>query len=108
MKINRPELTRRLYNSLRNRDLKVTNAQASEVLDELLSFVIDSVGAGDEVSIAGFGSFKREYRNPTTKSNPQRPGETLQINGYHYAKFRPYSNFKETVREGKAEECSIN
>lgn len=114
MRINRPEISRRLYNSLRTHGYKITNAHASIVLDEVLEFIMDSVGEGDEVNIAGFGVFKREYRNPTVKSNPQRPGEKLQIEGYHYVKFKPYGKFKDTAKNGSTTsecatgECPVN
>lgn len=97
--MNRTVLSHLVQTTLANNGVQASKATSSIVLDEILSFIVKSVADGEKVSLAGFGSFVPGERKATVKSNPHRPGEMLNIEGYKCVKFRPFKEFKEAVKE---------
>lgn len=79
------------------RDAGITKAAAEEALNSFLSAVKEALGAGDKVTLVGFGTFsvaqraKREGRNPRT-------GEKITIPAAKVAKFKPGSKLREAVK----------
>ena len=73
---------------------KCTKAEAERVVDMFTSSVIGALGAGNEVSLVGFGNFSvsdvaaRPGRNPRT-------GETIQIKAYKQPKFKVGQKLKD-------------
>jgi len=78
-------------------DAGITKAAAEEALNSFLSAVKEALGAGDKVTLVGFGTFsvaqraKREGRNPRT-------GEKITIPAAKVAKFKPGSKLREAVK----------
>ncbi|HAY51509.1 MAG TPA: integration host factor, partial [Acidimicrobiaceae bacterium] len=59
----------------------VGKGDVDSVLKALEEVVTSAVcGGGDKISLSGFLTFERTYRNPRTGRNPQT-GETIQIAG---------------------------
>ena len=75
-----------------------TKKAAGEAIDAFVGTIIETVTAGEEVSISGFGKFivaeraEREGRNPST-------GETITIAAFRAPKFKAAKAFKDTVNE---------
>jgi len=73
-----------------------TKIEAEKVIDMFVSSVIDALGAGNEISLVGFGSFSvskvaaRKGRNPRT-------GVELDIQAYNQVKFKVGKKLKDTV-----------
>lgn len=98
--MNRTVLAHLIQTTLANTGTTVSKATSSIVLDKILSYITDSVASGEKISLSGFGAFTPSERKATVKSNPHRPGEMLNIAGYKCVKFRPFKEFKESVRKG--------
>ena len=73
-----------------------TKVEAKKVIDMFTSSVIDAIGAGNEISLIGFGNFSvskvaaRDGRNPRT-------GEVLKIAAYNQPKFKVGQKLKDAV-----------
>jgi DNA-binding protein HU-beta len=69
---------------------------AADAVDALLQIVVDTVRAGDSVSLAGFGVFERRARAARTGRNP-RTGETVAVPATTIPAFRPGTGFRSAV-----------
>jgi DNA-binding protein HU-beta len=61
---------------------------AATAVDALLQIVVDTVRAGDSVSLAGFGVFESRARAARTGRNP-RTGEAVDVPATTVPAFRP-------------------
>ena len=73
-----------------------TKKAAGEALDAFVESVVETVGAGEEVSIVGFGKFSVAERAEREGRNPQT-GESITIAASKAPKFKASSNFKNVV-----------
>jgi DNA-binding protein HU-beta len=77
----------------------VTQKTAEQVLNGFLVVVVETVSNGDDVAIAGFGTFKnhprkeREGRNPKTNERMTIPATKVPV--FHAGK-----TFKDSVSKG--------
>ncbi len=55
-----------------------TQAQVGETVDALLGVITDQLKSGEQVILAGFGTFKAKHREARTGRNP-RTGEPVDI-----------------------------
>lgn len=78
-------------------ELGVTKADAERAVETLLSCIVDSLVAGQEVSIAGLGIFSAKMRNKRTARNP-RTGETIEVPAMRVPKFRAAKALKDAVK----------
>ena len=75
-----------------------TKVVAEKNIDMFTSSVIDALGAGNEISLVGFGSFSvskvaaRDGRNPRT-------GAALKIAAYNQPKFKAGQKLKDAVNK---------
>ena len=69
---------------------------AATAVDAVLQIVVDTVRAGDSVSLAGFGVFESRARAARTGRNP-RTGEAVQVPATTVPAFRPGTGFKTAV-----------
>ena len=77
--------------------LGTTKVQAEQVVDTIISSIVDSLKKGDEVSIAGLGIFSAKMRAARTARNP-RTGEMVQVPAMKVPKFRAAKALKDAVR----------
>lgn len=56
----------------------ISKAAAARAVDTMVSSIIDTLAKGDQVAIAGFGTFTVRDRAARTGRNP-RTGEEIQI-----------------------------
>ena len=75
----------------------VSAAEAGRVLDATLQSIEAALGAGDEVSITGFGKFSVANRAPRQGVNPAT-GEPMAIAASKAPRFSAGSRLKEAVR----------
>ena len=79
---------------------EVSKKDTEAVLNAFTSTIIDTVSAGDDVQLIGFGTFtsvergEREGRNPAT-------GETMKIKASKSVKFKAGKAFKDSVNASK-------
>jgi DNA-binding protein HU-beta len=74
-------------------------ATVTEVLRVTLDAIQTAVGAGDKVTISGFGSFEQVHKPARSGRNPST-GEPIKVAESWAPKFRPGSEFKATVAQG--------
>ena len=73
-----------------------TKIEAEKVIDMFVSSVIDALGAGNEISLVGFGSFSVSKVAARTGRNPNT-GEALEIAAYNQPKFKVGQKLKDAV-----------
>jgi DNA-binding protein HU-beta len=77
---------------------KCTKVEAEKVIDMFTSSVIDAIGAGNEISLVGFGHFSvsaipaRSGRNPAT-------GKTIRIPARNQPKFKVGQKLKDSCNK---------
>lgn len=69
----------------------ISKKDIAEVLTKFMEIVVESVRAGDEIRLIGFGTFKKAHRAERTGRNPQT-GETIKIKASDSLSF--HSNVK--------------
>ena len=78
-------------------ELGITKSDAEKAVETVLSCVVDSLVAGQEVSIAGLGIFSAKMRNARTARNP-RTGESIEVPAMRVPKFRAAKALKDAVK----------
>jgi len=69
---------------------------AASAVDGLLSTIVDTVKAGESVSLTGFGVFEPRARAARVGRNP-RTGQTVAVPAATVPAFRPGTGFKTAV-----------
>jgi DNA-binding protein HU-beta len=72
---------------------------AASAVDGLLSTIVESVKAGESVSLTGFGVFEARARAARVGRNP-RTGQTVAVPAATVPAFRPGTGFKTAVGGG--------
>jgi DNA-binding protein HU-beta len=75
---------------------QTSKKDAETVLDATLATVIETVAAGDKVTLVGFGSFEPRDRQAREGRNP-KTGETMTIPAMRVPAFSAGKLFKEKV-----------
>ncbi len=78
------------------RDSGQTASAAAGVVDAIFDEITSALKTGDEVKIAGFGSFSVAARAARSGRNP-RTGETIQIAASKQPKFKAGKALKDAV-----------
>ena len=73
-----------------------TKTEAEKVIDMFVSSVIDALGAGNEISLVGFGSFSVSKVAARTGRNPST-GKALEIPARMQVKFKVGQKLKDAV-----------
>ena len=77
--------------------LQGTKVQAEEVVEIVISSIVESLKKGEEVSIAGLGIFSTKTRAARQARNP-RTGEAISVPAMRVPKFRAAKALKEAVK----------
>jgi DNA-binding protein HU-beta len=75
-------------------------AEASQIVDHVLSTVVAEVVDGEDVNLFDFGKFKRVLRNEKQGRNP-KTGETLTVPAHYVVTFKPAKSFVERLKTAK-------
>lgn len=78
-------------------DLGVTKADAERAVETVIGSIVDTLVAGQEVSIAGLGIFSAKMRAARTARNP-RTGESIEVPAMRVPKFRAAKALKDAVK----------
>lgn len=70
--------------------------EVEEIVNATLEAIQTALANGDDVKLAGFGSFVLEHKDARPARNP-RTGETVQVPPRTVVKFRPAKALKESV-----------
>ncbi len=77
-------------------DADISKAAAGRVLDAIIGSVTDSLKAGDDVALVGFGTFSVRERAARTGRNPQT-GKEISIPAAKVPGFRAGKTLKDAV-----------
>lgn len=76
----------------------LTKKQVESVIEALEAVVIETLRAGGEVTLTGFGAFVARRREARAGVNPRNPSERIQIPTVTVAKFRTGKNLKSALK----------
>ncbi|MFA6511951.1 MAG: HU family DNA-binding protein [Patescibacteria group bacterium] len=95
--MNRAELAEKIAEKI-----GITKKQAEDVLRSFESHTIKALQQGQEVTLAGFGTFSARVRKERGGVNPRNPKERIQIPTVTVPKFKAGKNLKDELKSGKA------
>lgn len=75
----------------------LSKADSGRAVDAVITSIAGSLGKGDAVALAGFGTFQVKHRAARTGRNPQT-GETMQIKASKVPAFKAGKALKEAVQ----------
>ena len=78
--------------------INVTKKQAVDILEFLTDAIIAELKKGNEVVLAGFGTFSAKRRHARMGVNPQSPNERIQIPEVVVPKFKAGSVLKKSLK----------
>ena len=78
--------------------MEITNRDAEMIVAEIINSMIDSLKAGDEIEIRGFGAFRIRSRNPRNGRNP-KTGEAVAVPSKSVVYFKMGKGLKEKFVE---------
>lgn len=76
----------------------VNRKQAEESLDCVVDTIIDTIKAGGEVTLTGFGTFSARVRKGREGVNPQKPQEKITIPPTKVVKFKAGKTLKDALK----------
>jgi len=77
--------------------LGTTKADAEKAVDTIVETIVKAMKAGDELAIAGFGTFLAKNRKAREARNP-KTGATVHVPATTVPKFRAAKALKEAVK----------
>lgn len=93
--ISKPELIEKVCGSVKEGDI-ASKAAADRIVNAVFKTIVDEVAAGNEVTIVGFGTFKKSDKAATTRKNPLN-GEVVSVPAKTVPKFKAGKAFKDAV-----------
>ncbi|OJI06909.1 hypothetical protein BK004_02105 [bacterium CG10_46_32] len=92
-KINKDQLLEKIASRA-----NVSRKEAEDVMDAFVHVVIDSMKAGKEAVLTGFGSFVARTRESRMGVNPQKPTERIKIPTVTVPKFKAGKTLKDALK----------
>ena len=92
--MNKAELAEKLAERL-----GVTKKQGEDFIENFEQIVTDTLKAGGEVTLTGFGSFMSKRREARMGVNPRNPSEKIQIPAVTVAKFKAGKALKDALKK---------
>ena len=76
----------------------LAKTDAEKALSSFLQIVTETLQAGNEVTITGFGSFMAKRREARMGVNPQNPSQKIQIPAVTVPKFKAGKTLKDALK----------
>ena len=76
----------------------ITKKVAEDAIEAYTDIVTETLKAGGEVTIAGFGAFSAKQRAGRIGVNPQNPSEKIQIPPVVVPKFKAGKSLKDSLK----------
>ena len=73
--------------------------QVEDVIQGFEDMVTETIQAGNEVTLTGFGTFLAKERSARTGVNPQNPTEKIQIAAVRVPKFKAGKSLKDALKK---------
>ncbi|MFA5107573.1 MAG: HU family DNA-binding protein [Patescibacteria group bacterium] len=80
----------------------VTKKQAEDVMQAFEDITYETLRAGGEVTLTGFGTFLAKERHARMGVNPQNPSERIKIPTVTVPKFKAGKALKDALKQGSA------
>jgi len=81
--------------------VEISKKQAEAAIESFTEIVTETLKAGGEVTIAGFGAFSAKQRAGRTGVNPQNPSQKIQIPPVVVPKFKAGKALKDSLKGKK-------
>jgi len=78
---------------------KLTKKQVDEIIETSLDTIMETLSKGEEVTLAGFGTFSAKLRHARMGVNPQNPKERIQIPEVTIPKFKAGKALKDILKK---------
>ncbi|MEK7115975.1 MAG: HU family DNA-binding protein [Patescibacteria group bacterium] len=85
----------------------VTKKQAEDMIETFETIVTDTLVAGGEVTLSGFGTFSAKLRKGRTGVNPQHPDQKIQIPSVTVPKFKSGKSLKDALKEQRGTSATL-
>jgi len=82
-----------------SQNVGISKKQAEDVIDVMTKTITDTIKAGGEVTITGFGAFSAKKRAGRVGVNPRNPSEKIEIPSVTVPKFKAGKNLKEALKK---------
>ncbi len=97
MNMNKSQLGEKVYEMHVKKGVDTSKKHSEEVVDFIFDSISSALKKGDEVSIAGFGSFVVKDRKARTARNP-KTGEVVQVPAKKVPRFKAALALKKAVK----------
>lgn len=91
--MNKAELALKL-----SEKLGLPKKSTEEIVETLESVITNALVSGDEVTIAGFGTFSARMRSARMGVNPRNPSEKIQVPAVKVPKFKAGKALKDALK----------
>lgn len=91
--MNKAELALKL-----SEKLNLPKKSAEDIVETLEVVITNALVAGDEVTIAGFGTFSARTRSARMGVNPRNPSEKIQVPAVRVPKFKAGKALKDALK----------
>lgn len=78
--------------------LNIPRKQAEDTIEHLEAIITGALLEGDEVTIAGFGTFSSRVRTARMGVNPRKPEERIQVPEVRVPKFKAGKSLKDALK----------
>ena len=78
--------------------MRINKKQAEEFIEVFEVNITNALKAGEEVTIAGFGTFSARRRHSRMGVNPRKPSESMRIPEVVVPKFKAGKALKESLK----------
>lgn len=96
--MNKAELALRIAERL-----DIPKKMSEDFIELFEEIVTGALVEGDEVTIAGFGTFSSKVRSARMGVNPQNPSEKMQIPAVRVPKFKAGKALKDALKKPKTQ-----
>ncbi|MFA5945943.1 MAG: HU family DNA-binding protein [Patescibacteria group bacterium] len=79
--------------------LDIPKKLAEDMLENFENLVVSALVAGDEVTIAGFGTFSARIRTARMGVNPRNPSEKIKVPEVRVPKFKAGKGLKDALKK---------
>ena len=97
-----PALTKAHLADLLFEQIGLNKRESKDMVDAFFDLVVDSLIAGDDVKISGFGNFQIRTKAPRPGRNP-RTGEAIPIKARRVVTFHASHKLKEQIQGDTSE-----
>ena len=95
--MNKAQLAEKVHEMHSKKGMDISKKHSEEIVDFVFDTISKGLEKGDEVSVAGFGSFVVKQRKARTARNP-RTGEMVNVPATKVPRFKPAKALKDSVK----------